>query len=157
MFEGEDFVFFSDENPKTSVNRFIRDNNLVFDQDIWEYPWLANDGESIIEFNSFDDIFCHVIDQEKPEYIFYPVGGLSCWFGVSNDMSVVFGIQYKGDSPQDLAAFAKKYGGRFGYVAAEEYPDLSGIEAYDLEKKYLSEVIYRDEDFILFGNGFKFQ
>ena len=146
-FNGVDFVFISDQEPASLIMRFIEDHNLKFDQDFFEYPWSVEDDSPAIEFSSFDKVLEHVLSQPEPEYAFYPTGGLNCWFGVAKDRSVVFGVQYYGETPEKLGCFAARYGGKFGFVAIIDAPDLDGIKSF--KAPYVPDT-FESDNFILF-------
>lgn len=151
MYEGEDFIFVSDRDPGKVIRAFIEENKLEFNQKSWEFPWAPDDAEEVEEFDRFEGILDRVLSEGHPEYIFYLSGRKSCWIGVANDRSVVFGVEYSGESADELAAYAKRYGGRFGFVSVTDFPPLDGLEWF---KGMKMPVAFRSGDFVLFGEEF---
>lgn len=144
---GEEFIFLSKGEALPTIERFLDDNKLTFRQDEWEYPLIYDDSPEAV-LSSFEEVVCYVMERDGAEYIFYPSGDLRCWFGLARDKSVIFGVRYRGESPKDLADFAKRYHGKYGFVTNLDAPDLSGDNEASLS--YMP-IAYKSDGFTLYG------
>ncbi|WP_040818325.1 hypothetical protein [Litoreibacter arenae] len=126
--------YFASQRPVSEILKFVEDNGLIPNTNLYEFPWMGEVERSFSGLNELVKFLETQFGQEYPIY-FKDSQGEHYFVGITADGRIIFGLPYSGRAPESLAAKARTYGGFYGYIGAG-MPEIGSIEKFKLDPEY---------------------